>query len=1039
MPVEADSWEQAASDALAPMKTAAAPAPTKTGAAPAMTRQEWFQEMTCTAWRRGQAALENADPAEAVRWLERAHRLAPEDASVSLSLAAVWLERGDGAEAAALLDEVVRRGDAREAWLILAACRHRLGEAAAAAAALAQAFSRHALPAEALLAPLADAIVAAAGLPGWCGLADTGRLVLRGVAGGVSPRVAFDGRAIRPQGLAASRRGVVPARVGEISVTLAGVAFLGSPVAVRRIRRVEGVVAARDSGLEGWAWHPGDPDTDAVLTIRRTSGGRAIHVRADDATMPAQTPLARPRRFCLSAERLAGMSGPLRVFGRDGRDLLGSPLDPGAERQAAAAAAHVVAGLFPLGGRRGRVDPPTQPAAPAQTRGPAAIARPAPRRRLAVVIAVHGGLRMTQACLESVFTTLPGGSSVVVVDDATAEPELARALDEWRRQGRIILLRHAVNRGFPASANAGMRQAAGMAGRPDIVLLNNDTLTPAGWLERLREAVHAAGDIGTATPLSNDATILSYPSPQGGNPAPDTAALALLARQAAVANPGVVVDIPTAVGFCMYIRRECLQAVGLFREDVFAQGYGEENDFCIRGRHLGWRHVAVPGVYVAHVGSQSFAPGNLPGNGGAGRDGLIARNLAVLERLHPGYHDLIAAFAAADPLGEARRRLDGARWRAGRSRAGSAILLTHDSGGGVERVVQARCAAVRARGLRPIVLRPILAEDGAGRYRPRLCRVGEAEGGFPNLIFSVPDELPALARLLRADRPEVLEVHHLLGHDHAILGLAEKLAISTEIHVHDYALICPRISLVGREGRYCGEPSEAEVCEACVADAGRNVEEVIGVAALRARSAADLATARRVVVPSADVALRLRRHFPAVAPEQEPLEDDRDLPRLAPIAGDLPRRVCVIGAIGPEKGYDTLLACARDAVARNLPIAFTVVGHTVDDERLFETGRVFVTGPYREADAEALIRAQQAQLAWLPSIWPETWCFTLGLAWRAGLGVAAFDIGAPAERIRRTGRGWLLPLGLPPPAVNNALLAVRTTAGDECVRLPNVP
>jgi len=37
--------------------------------------------------------------------------------------------------------------------------------------------------------------------------------------------------------------------------------------------------------------------------------------------------------------------------------------------------------------------------------------------------------------------------------------------------------------------------------------------------------------------------------------------------------------------------------------------------------------------------------------------------------------------------------------------------------------------------------------------------------------------------------------------------------------------------------------------------------------------------------------------------------------------------------------------------------------------------------------------------------------------------VAAFDIGALAERIRRTGRGWLMPLGLAAPAINTALLS----------------
>ena len=132
--------------------------------------------------------------------------------------------------------------------------------------------------------------------------------------------------------------------------------------------------------------------------------------------------------------------------------------------------------------------------------------------------------------------------------------------------------------------------------------------------------------------------------------------------------------------------------------------------------------------------------------------------------------------------------------------------------------------------------------------------------------------------------------------------------------------------------------------------------------------------------------------------------------------------VCVAGAIGLHKGFHVLLACARDAKKRALDLSFVVAGTTIDDQRLIDTGRVFVTGPYRPEEAVALIRAQGATLALLPSIWPETWCLGLTELWRAGLRVAAFDIGAPAERIRRTGRGFLLPLGLSPRAINDALL-----------------
>jgi hypothetical protein len=69
-----------------------------------------------------------------------------------------------------------------------------------------------------------------------------------------------------------------------------------------------------------------------------------------------------------------------------------------------------------------------------------------------------------------------------------------------------------------------------------------------------------------------------------------------------------------------------------------------------------------------------------------------------------------------------------------------------------------------------------------------------------------------------------------------------------------------------------------------------------------------------------------------------------------------------------------------------------------------------------------LIRAQRPQLGWLPSLWPETWCYALTYMWQAGLNAVAFDIGAQAERVRRTGRGWLYPLGIEPSTLNARLL-----------------
>ena len=306
------------------------------------------------------------------------------------------------------------------------------------------------------------------------------------------------------------------------------------------------------------------------------------------------------------------------------------------------------------------------------------------------------------------------------------------------------------------------------------------------------------------------------------------------------------------------------------------------------------------------------------------------------------------------------------------------MLVSHDQGGGVARRVAERCAAIRDAGLRPIVLRP--AVDAAGA---RIAGgVAVSDGAAPDdhsLVYRLPDEVEDLAALLGPDRPQAVELHHLLGHHPSVTGLAARLGVPLDVHVHDYHWFCPRIALVGRERRYCGEP-ELAACAECIADAGSHLEEEIAVSDLVARSAALLGGARRVVAPSADCAGRLRRHFPGLRPTVEPWEDDATLPEPATVARPISGRglrVLVAGGIGIEKGYEMLLACARDAARRRLVLSFVVVGHTIDDARLWDTGVVAITGPYADAEAEALILAQQADLGFLPSLWPETWSYAL--------------------------------------------------------------
>ena len=119
-----------------------------------------------------------------------------------------------------------------------------------------------------------------------------------------------------------------------------------------------------------------------------------------------------------------------------------------------------------------------------------------------------------------------------------------------------------------------------------------------------------------------------------------------------------------------------------------------------------------------------------------------------------------------------------------------------------------------------------------------------------------------------------------------------------------------------------------------------------------------------------------------------PWEDDSvpvTLARLRPRCGGR-RRIAIIGGIGPSKGFDLLIACAEDASTRDLPLEFLVIGASADDREIAAHQADFRhAAAYREGEVQALIAGLKPDLAFLPSIWPETWCFALSEAWQAGL------------------------------------------------------
>jgi GT2 family glycosyltransferase/2-polyprenyl-3-methyl-5-hydroxy-6-metoxy-1,4-benzoquinol methylase/glycosyltransferase involved in cell wall biosynthesis len=598
-----------------------------------------------------------------------------------------------------------------------------------------------------------------------------------------------------------------------------------------------------------------------------------------------------------------------------------------------------------------------------------------------VIVPVYRGLDDTRCCIESVLASQCRTPwRLIVLNDASPEPEVTQWLrDIAAREPRITLLENEHNLGFVGTVNRGMA----LGETNDVVLLNSDAEVANDWLDRLRAAAYRDERVASVTPFSNNATICSYPRFCEANELPpgwDTARLDLAFAQA---NPGEAVDVPTGVGFCMYIRRDCLAEVGLFDVEQFGKGYGEENDFCRRAADAGWRNLHALDTFVRHAGGVSF---------GESKSQREIEAVEKLRRLHPTYDRLVHEYVAADPPRAARLKADVARIAA--SGVPVVLAVLHNRGGGTHRHV-----LELARHLQGQVLFLGLLPQPNGVASLELLEPGSAF----RLEFVAAAQWPALVDTLRALGVAHVHYHHVIGHDEAVLGLARELGVGWDFTTHDFFPICPNISLTGPDDRYCGEQGHGD-CHRCAANAPGG-----DLAAWRGKHGALLSEARAVLSPSRDTARRMQRMWPGASVRWAPhtdIADPQALPQPQPAALDAaaPLRVAVLGGVSRIKGADVLEDVASLASREGAALEFHLLGHAYRNLRTQPHAALTVHGAYQEPDLPRLLAWLKPDLVWFPAQWPETYSYTLSACLEAGLPVVAPDLGAFAERL--SGRRW---------------------------------
>jgi glycosyltransferase involved in cell wall biosynthesis/GT2 family glycosyltransferase len=625
---------------------------------------------------------------------------------------------------------------------------------------------------------------------------------------------------------------------------------------------------------------------------------------------------------------------------------------------------------------------------------------------LDVVVPVYGAHDFFRRCLASLsrHTDLARHRLVVVLDGPGQEDARAAA-----RDAGALVLENDQRRGFVVSANRGMA-----ASTRDVVLLNSDTEVTAGWLEKLRAAADSDAAVGTVTPFSNNATLVSLPRPFEVNALPAGHDVDSFGRVVEAASRRAYPRLPTGVGVCLLVKRRALEAVGPFDEQRFGLGYGEENDFCMRASRAGFVHVLDDATFVYHAGQRSF---------GASRPALARTAMRALRRAHPDYLPLIAAFMKADPLAEVRARVADALRPARRAPApGQPRRVVHVVHGwppydraGTE--TYARGLATRQAADREVAVYARVADperrlgeatelvDSGARVRLVVNNFTQRD---PRSRNALSDARLArdFARFLDEQAPELVHVHHLAGHAAGLVDELRRRGLPYVYQVQDWWAPCARSNLLDAWRRPCPGPQPGR-CARCLPLTGLAPAGLWNRVLYRRRDSVlrrVLRDAAATVMGSPFVLESYRslgwlQQGDVIPYGIEPPEPSAH-PATRPPASR-PVRFATLGSVMPHKGVHVAVAAFRDVAPERATLDVwgdaRIQPEYQDELRRLASPAVRFRGPFAEAQRAEVLGALDVLIA--PSLGLESFGLAVREAQARGVPVVASRRGALVDAI----------------------------------------
>jgi GT2 family glycosyltransferase len=619
------------------------------------------------------------------------------------------------------------------------------------------------------------------------------------------------------------------------------------------------------------------------------------------------------------------------------------------------------------------------------------------KQTVSIVMPVFNAIEVLEASLKRVADGTFGPWRMILVNDCSTDPKISTCLENFAKLQTsadvdVQILQTPSNLGFVGAANMGLQAAAKFGDH--VVLLNSDAMVPKNWLSRLINPILQDPSIASVTPLSNDAEILSTPKNCAPTPLSADTIDAIDAALAKTIAPAATIQIPTGIGFCMAMNSKYLALHPHF-DPVFGRGYGEEVDWCNRSLKSGGKNVGLAALYVGHVGSASFEE--------VEKQKILQNHNRIISRKYPKFDKSVQSFIEADPILTAR--LITAIAQASATQPTLEIYLGHSMGGGANQYLDDQINRNRQALRSTIVLRV----GGHRRWQVEVHTPFTKVIAQSNIFDTVTKILSTIqnGKLIYScgvGDCDPVSIPELL------LDLKAALACGLKVLFHDYFPLNPSYCLLNEDNVYVG-PKGIPTNTIVSKSNGKSINLRQWQASWRGFVAAanEVTFFSRSSEKIVSEVFNLDTQKVKICPHS--LNDLvlKKAETKVQSSGFSPN-IGVLGDIGIQKGAQ--LVGQISSIISNSEVfeSIVVVGHL--DPGIPKSSTLTETGQYNRQDIN-ILSADNRIACWLiPSIWPETFCFTIHEALQTGLPVFCFDLGAQAEVAAKFPNGHILPFDI---------------------------